>query len=299
MLSCVVTGLIAAAGAAACFESGYALQAFEARAAPPADALRASLLRRLLARPRWLIGTALTLFGALLQVVALRYAPVVVVQAVLALGLAGLVVLARVVLHERLGVVETAAVVAVAAGVGLIAAGAPERASGVAHTGVLVAAVVVLGGIAAAPFALRSGAPRPRLAVLGAVAGDGLAAVGLKLAADALAQQHWPGVLGGLVLAALSGALGLTAEMSALQRMPASRVGPLVVAGQVVIPVAVAALALGEELSGSPAVGLGLVLVIGGGLRLAASPGAVALRHPEAAEHDARGGGQLAEGGLG
>src|SRR4051812_9796162 len=97
MLSGMVPGLIAAVAAATCFETGYALQAPEARQVPRAGAL----LRRLVARRRWVAGTLLALAGAALQVLALSLAPVVVVQAVLALGLGGLLILARAVLHER------------------------------------------------------------------------------------------------------------------------------------------------------------------------------------------------------
>src|SRR5213079_1607404 len=103
MLPYMLPGLLAAIAAAACFETGYALQTLEARGGPSAEALRASLLRRLLARPRWLAGTALALVGAALQVLALSLAPVILVQAVLALGLVGLLALAHFVLGERIG----------------------------------------------------------------------------------------------------------------------------------------------------------------------------------------------------
>src|SRR4051812_13585336 len=96
-------GLVAAVLAAACYECGYVLQALEAKAAPAKLALRASLLGRLASRRRWLTGTALSLAGAGLQITALALAPVTLVQPVLALGVLGLLALARVRLGERVG----------------------------------------------------------------------------------------------------------------------------------------------------------------------------------------------------
>jgi drug/metabolite transporter (DMT)-like permease len=289
----MLLGLLAAAAAAVCYEGGYALQALEARSAPHHEALRASLLRRLLARPRWLIGTALTLVGAALQTLALAHAPVAVVQAVLALGLAGLLVLAHFVLHERIGVREVAAVAAVAAGVAVVASGAPARETTVASTGALIASLAVLGAVAVAPFALRGGPARPRLAVAGAAAADGLGAVALKLLADALSQGRLLGAAGALALAGAGGGLALTAEMSALQRLAAARVGPIVVAAQVVLPAVVAALALGEALTAG--VVAGLALTVAGAAVLAAVPGVLVLRGEAQLEHDGGGGRQVAE----
>ena len=290
----MTSGLLAAIGAATCFETGYALQAIEARGAPGAEALRASLMRRLLTRRRWLAGLLLTIGGAALQVLALSHAPVVVVQAVLAFGLVGLLVLARVVLHERIGVRALLAVVAVAGGVAIVAISAPANTSTISSKTALAVSLGVLGAITLAPFALRSRRPRPLLSVAAAAAGDGLGAVALKLVADALAQDRWWAVAGSLVLACAGGIMGLTAEMSALQRVAASRVGPLVVAAQVVVPAVVAAAALGEQLAAGTIVGLALTITGAGAL--ASVPGVVALQHPEVAEHDAGRAGELAEG---
>src|SRR4051794_13413117 len=118
-------GIAAAVAAAACYECGYVLQALEAREAPAEDALHASLLIRLASRRRWLAGTALTLLGAVLQVVALALAPVTVVQPVLAFGLVGLLALAHARLGERVGATEVVGVAAVIAGVAAVAAAGP------------------------------------------------------------------------------------------------------------------------------------------------------------------------------
>ena len=86
-------GLAAAAVAAACYETGYAFQALEARGVGPRHALRASLLGQLVRNRRWLGATALSLLGWPLQVLALALAPLALVQPALALGLLLLLVL--------------------------------------------------------------------------------------------------------------------------------------------------------------------------------------------------------------
>ena len=80
-------GFALALGAACCYETGYALQAIEARRAPTEKALRPSLMTYLVRRPLWVGATALSLLGWPLQIIALAHAPLTLVQPVLALGL--------------------------------------------------------------------------------------------------------------------------------------------------------------------------------------------------------------------
>ncbi|MCW3004918.1 MAG: hypothetical protein JWQ20_4216, partial [Conexibacter sp.] len=97
----VLAGIAAAAVAATCFDGAVLLQAREARDVDAEHALRLSLLRRLMARPRWVLGTALAVCGWPLQLVALSLAPITVVQPTLALGLVVLLVGGSRVLGER------------------------------------------------------------------------------------------------------------------------------------------------------------------------------------------------------
>jgi hypothetical protein len=137
-------------------------------------------------------------------------------------------------------------------------------------------AVALLVGLLAIPmllpFALRSLADA-RLRVLAAAAGDALAAVGLKLAADAAAPGTWPLVAAYAAGAALAGLLALTAEMSALQRIAATRVAPVVLAGQVLVPALAGPLVFDERWGRSTlgGVALGLLTVAGGAALLGAS----------------------------
>jgi drug/metabolite transporter (DMT)-like permease len=281
-------GVLLAFLAAGCYECGYVLQALEARVAPREAALRAALLAGLAARRRWLTGTALSVVGAALQVAALARAPLTVVQPVLALGLVALLAFARTALRERVGVVELAGVAAVIAGVALVATAGPGRSNRVDSVLALVLLLAPLAVVTLAPFALRGRSPL-WLASAAAAAGDAIAAIFLKLAADAAASGRPLLVIPALAAALAGGGLALTAEMSALRGMPATRVAPLVVGAQVVVPAVAGVAAFGETLSAGLAAG---VLAAGAGAALLGSSGVVAgVRIGEAeAVADQRGG---------
>jgi drug/metabolite transporter (DMT)-like permease len=265
-------GLICALAAAGCYESGYMLQALEARIAPREEALRASLLMRLLARPRWLAGTALSIAGAALQLAALALAPVTLVQPVLALGLVLLLVLAHRVLGEHIGARELVGSAALIAGIVEIAIESPERSNGVTSILALVLIAAPLALLTLLPFALRSRAPL-RLAMLAAAAGDSLAAIGLKLGADGAAVDRLGLAALAIAGAGAAGVLALTAEMSALRGLPASHVAPVVVAAQVIVPTVAAMTAFAEPVTAPLVFGVALA---GAGAALLGSSGAVA-----------------------
>jgi drug/metabolite transporter (DMT)-like permease len=252
---------------------------------------RASLgaLRALAARPAWLASIALGLAGFGLQVLALRHIPLSLVQPLLATGLLGLLAFSATVLGERVGGRELGAVLAIVAGVTVVALADPRRGedAGPGLAFVLVSAALAL--VALSAFAGR----RPRGAALlaAAIAADALAALAAAQAARAL-----PGVLptaAWCALAAAGGIAAVAAESAVLQRRGAARVAPVVLAGQVAVPVALAPLVIGER---SDSVGLlvsGLALVIGGSALLASSAGVdglarLALGKPE---HEIGGGG--------
>jgi drug/metabolite transporter (DMT)-like permease len=287
----MIAGIAVAAAAACCYEGAYVLQALEAREESGGARLQASLLRRLVRRPRWLFGTALSAVGALLQVFALTLAPLTVVQPTLALGLVLLLTLSATVLHEHVGRRELLGVAMVVCGVVLVAIMAPADTS--KSLGNLATAVMLglLGAVALLPFLLRRRLHDARLRVVAAAAGDAWAAIGLKLVADALQRHAWLPLIAWAVGALAAGALALTAEMSALQRIAATRVAPVVLAVQVLVPVIAGPLALGESWSGTPLDGVALaaaVLVVAGGAALLGASGAVA--GPRASGEDPGGG---------
>ena len=308
----MIGGIAVALAAAACFECAYVVQALEARHAGGGTVLQPTLLGRLLRRPRWVAGTALALGGAGLQVLALTLAPLTVVQPTLALGLVLLLALSATVLREPVGRRELVGVGAVVCGVAVVALVAPPdvgTADDAAATAVLL---VLLAVPALLPFLLRERLRDARLRVLAAAAGDALAAVALKLVADALDRGAWGVGIAWAALAGVAGLLALTAEMSALQRIAATRVAPVVLAAQVLVPVLAAPLVFGESWGdtalGGIVLGLAVLTVAGGAALLGASravadviagehgPGGLPAEHPE---HDVGGDGQAGEPGVG
>jgi drug/metabolite transporter (DMT)-like permease len=302
-------GFALALAAACCYETGYALQALEARRAPAERALRPSLIGHLVGRPVWIGATALSLLGWPLQIVALSQAPLTLVQPTLALGLLLLLVLGVRVLGEHVGVREMVAVVLIIGSVAVFAWAAPRDTGEVERGAGLVAALAILIAVALAPYAIalmRGSSAAKRggtrftlgrypmlLLVASAGAADGLAAFVAKI----VAQDATEGALVAVVLwAALVAAVvivGLLSESTALQSFAATRVAPTVLVMQIVIPVILAPLVGGERWSGTPLGGAVLAaalvtIAVGAGL-LASSPAVAQLAVGEAevgeAEH--------------
>ena len=268
----MLNGLLLALAGAICFECSFVLQALAVREVPAMRRPGVGALRRLVARPRWTLGILLGLAGFALQVLALRHAPLTLVQPVLASGLLLLLAFSVFVLRERVGRREVLAVIAIIAGVSAIALAQPARGETTNEIAFAVAAVG-LAAIALSAFVRRTASVGVLLA--SAVAADALAVLAAAQAARAL-----PEVLPTVAWCALAGVSGLTtlaSESAALQRRGASRVAPIVLAGQVAVPVALAPLLLDERWAATPA---GAPLLLGGLLAvviasaaLAASPG--------------------------
>jgi drug/metabolite transporter (DMT)-like permease len=275
-------GFVLALAAACCYETGYALQAIEARRAPADRALKPSLITYLLQRPLWVGASALSLLGWPLQIVALAHAPLTLVQPVLALGLLLLLVLGVRILGERVGPREIAAVILIIASVGVFAWAAPRNPGVVERSPGLVVALTILAVVTIAPYAISLVARRQYpmlLLVASAGAADGMAAFVAKIVAqDAssgalLAVVAWAALVGAVVI------VGLLSESTALQRFAATRVAPTVLVMQIVIPVVLAPLVGGEGWSNTPLGGAMLVmalLAVAAGAALLASSPAVA-----------------------
>src|ERR1700730_8375767 len=144
MLSLLI-GIALASGASTLYSLGIAVQALDARDASQRHALRISLLAHLVTRARWLFGTGMTVLGWPLQILALAYAPLVVVQPALASGLLVLLLVGERLLGERPGRRELAAVAAIVAGVAAIAALAPPHTTHHVHGLAVVVVLTLLG----------------------------------------------------------------------------------------------------------------------------------------------------------
>jgi drug/metabolite transporter (DMT)-like permease len=288
-------GFALALAAACCYETGYALQALEARRAPPGRALRPSLLGHLLGRPVWVGGIAVALVGWPLQIAALSQAPLTLVQPVLALGLLLLLALGVRVLGERVGTREILAVILIIGSVAVFAWAAPRETGDVERSAGLVVALAILIAGALAPYAigLVSRAAHPMLLlVASAGAADGLAAFVAKIVAQDASNGALVGVFIWSALVAAVVIIGLISESTALQRFAATRVAPTVLVMQIVIPVVLAPLVGGEGWGDTPLDGavLGLALVtiaLGAGL-LASSPAVAQLAVGEAEDSAGR-----------
>jgi drug/metabolite transporter (DMT)-like permease len=269
-------GIVAAIGASLLYNTSLALQALEAREVPGEHSLRLSLIGRLVRNRRWLGATALGLAGWPLEIVALLLAPLTVVQPCLASGLILLLWLGATRLGERPGRREWAAVAAIVLGVAGVALSAPERTTDHAGGAGLAVAALLIAILVLAPYALRGRARAlGTLAVISAGAGYAWTAIASKLLTDELAAGALLVAIAWLATAALSEALALLSEMSALQHRPATHVAPTMFAVQILVPVLLAPLLFSESWGSTPLGGVMLVasmaVAVGGTVLLAGS----------------------------
>lgn len=257
-------GVLLALVAALAFESSYLLLAAQARRVETPERPSTAFLGALLARPWWLLAMALNGVAFALELAALRLVSVIIVQPLLSIGLIGLVAAAGLVLGERVGPHAILAAAAVSVGVALVILGAPKHTSNV-RLGHPVLSAIVLGMLAvvvALPFARRSGGSAWRL-VAAAAAGDTLVAIAANEVARAGTARPVTAGLG-IAVVAVAGIAAVTSESAALQRLPASRVGPIVSSVQAVLPVLLIGLLGRAQWSSAPEHGLvlaaGLVL---------------------------------------
>jgi drug/metabolite transporter (DMT)-like permease len=273
----VVAGLVLAFTTSILYATAVAMQALEAREAPGEHHLRLSLLRGLVKKPRWVVGTLLALCGWAAQVGALLLIPLTLVEPALATSLIVLLVIGARVLGEPVGRREVASVTVMTIGIAMLAWAAPNRETD-HETGVgLVVALAVLAALALLPYALaRIGRPVGLLIATGAGAAYACDGLTTKFFSDDFANRAWLGLILWGVVMGLAAAIGTLSEMSALQRRPATQVAPIILALTTLVPVALAPVLVGETWSGSPwlriALGASIVLIVAGAGVLAASP---------------------------
>jgi drug/metabolite transporter (DMT)-like permease len=266
-------GLLCGIVASVLFNVGIALQAIEARAAPPEEGLRVSLLGDLLRRPRWVAGLLLGALGLPFEIVAFATAPFVVIEPILACGLLVLIAVGTRLLGERPTVDVVAGVIAIIAGTALIAWGAPPHSE--QHRGPVAVVVVMalLVGLSLVPFLLRGTRLDTALVPnLGSACGFAATNVAAKLMADDIGGNHYPEAVAWLFVAGFAGIAATISGMTALQRRPATTVVPISTAVQTFLPVALEPLFLTESwraaelggallLAGIIVMGIGTVLV--------------------------------------
>lgn len=253
-------GIVTAVGASCLYNTSIALQALQVRDVHHEHSLKPSLLGKLLQNKRWLGATALGLIGWPLEIVALLFAPLTVVQPCLASGLIVLLWLGVRKLGETPGAREYLAVAAIVAGVAGVAWAAPERTTEHAATWAIALALGIVAIPIVLPYLLRGRAlAAGMIAVISAGCGYAWTAIASKLLTNELAEGALLIAVAWLATAILSEALALLSEMSALQKRPATHVAPVMFAFQVLVPVILAPLIFMEKWSGTPLDGGALV----------------------------------------
>ena len=283
----VALGAVAAVTASALFSVGLVLQSLEASAISPGEALRLSLVRRLLRRPRWLLGGALMIVGFGFHVGALTLAPLTVVQPSLAAGLLVLLALGARMDAAPVRARELAAVGAISLGVVGVTITAPARTTAGANAVPLALALGGLAIVALLPYALAlvRGSRRAggTLAALGAGSAYALTGLTTKLLSDGAATADWDAAAFWLVTTALAATLALVDQTMALQRRAATQVGVVIYVVPVVVPVLLAPLLVGEDWGSSPMGGVVLTLSLAvacAGTAVLAGSSSSSLEHP-------------------
>jgi drug/metabolite transporter (DMT)-like permease len=274
-MSSVALGVLLAALASVLFNLAIVIQAQEVREVHKDPRVHLGLLVRLLRRPRWLLGTAMGLLAFPLQTIALLWAPLTAVQPADAAGLLVLLFLGTRMLHERVGRREVIAVAAIIVGIVVLTIAAPKRAVTHVEGAKVIVPIVAVALVALTPVVLRRWVGAGSLTVvIGAGFAFALGAFCAKIVADALDRHAWAAMVVAIGLAALAAAVGTVSEQTALQRRQATQVAPIIFAIELLVPVALAVLVVGEDWERSSLIGilLALGLVVAGALALARTP---------------------------
>jgi hypothetical protein len=274
----IVLACLAALAAATLYAAAVTLQALEARRAPADLHLRASLIVFLFKRRLWVLGTALGLLGWPLQALALAFAPLALVQPIMALSVVGLLAAGHRILGEPITGRSALATLAILGGIGILAVTVP-RGGGSGNGGLLVVALAGLGVLAVAPLLPLPGRPVPASGLaFAAGAAYVLVALTTTLLDSALGRGAWWPAVAWLVLSAASAGVGGITEMSAFRLAPATVVAPMIFAMETVAPALLGPL-LGQRLgsgAASLAIDLGGLVLVGLGVILLARSRSVA-----------------------
>jgi drug/metabolite transporter (DMT)-like permease len=232
-----LVGAAAALLASVLFNLGLALQALEARKAPKSLDLRVGLVWRLLHKPRWVLGQVLGTVGVGPQVYALSLAPFVVVQPLLAVGLLLLLAIGSRVLDESVGPLGFVGVLAIIAGVALVAWGAPGHTE--AHRGgfTVLGVAAFLTVLSVLPFALkRTRWDSANVVMVASGAGFAGTNVATKLFGDDVGLHHWTQAISWGVIGLALGVTATITGMTAFQRRRATIVVPVTTSVQTFLP---------------------------------------------------------------
>jgi hypothetical protein len=270
----VIGGLLLALVSAALINLGFLVQHRALARAPAAGGMR-SRLSWSLRNPVWLSGQAVGWLGFGLQIVAIAIAPLALVQAFAAGGLALSVPLAAGVFRHRVTRGQALAVLVVAAGLAALPLGFSTMADRL-HSGPLIAALAV--GTAAGVALARVRAPAARAAAAGIF--YGLADAAIKAVSLNWHRHGAASLAGGWALvAAMATFAGFLCFQAALETGAPVPAISLMTAGTALVALACGLGAFGESLGAGVAAsvlhGLAIVVVLAGVPALAAAHTAI------------------------
>lgn len=269
----MVAGLLAALGAALLYGGATVLEAVAAQRVEAADHVDPRLLVRMLGQLRFVAGIVLDLGGFALSILALRSLPLFAVQAAIASSIGVTALLEVVFLKAHIGRRRGLVLVAIAAGLVLLAASAaadhavPVGATARWLLAAGVAAVAVTAGLAG-----RVGTGDAAAARLGLVAGLGFG--GMAVCARVIVLPHHLLSLAHDALAwelAAYGVLGMLLLTTAMQRGTATAATAACFAAETVVPAIIGVAWLGDRARSGlwPAAIAGFALTAAGSVVLA------------------------------
>ncbi|MFI1782736.1 DMT family transporter [Streptomyces rubiginosohelvolus] len=261
--------------------SASVLQRRAAMEVPDSDAMRLSLMTRLVRQKVWLAGIGLVIVAAVCQAIALATGPIAVVQPIFVIELPLTLLVAGLVMRVRADAVVWSGVAAVTAGLALgMAAAAPVEGRDTVEDFAWIPALLVTGvfeaGLIVAALRTRGNA---RAALLGLAAACGYALTA-ALMKDAMANLDDGGVIAllaswQLYATAAAGVGALFLLQNALQAGSLVAVQPMLTLGDALISILYGVTLFDEELRTGwwllPEL-VALALIATGCVRLARTP---------------------------
>lgn len=270
----LLLGLVAAVAAAGGNAGAALLEAMATR--------RASSAAGVVLSPMYIVGLLLDILGWVLTVVALRYMPIVAVQAIVAGQVVITVVASHWVFDTPLRRVDLVAAAANVVGLALLVASASTEENPQGSTAATVALIVVFGVLLAVGVLVALRSRRATLVAFMAGLSFGGTAVAVRLV-------HLEGSLGHIVATILAdpvawaliayAALGLGLYTVALSRGAVGPVVAVLAVTETLVPGLLGLLVLGDGIRSGwwPGFVLGLLLALGGVTMLSRSPAQASL----------------------
>ena len=255
-------------GAAVCFALGSVLQHRAATHTPTEECMRPALLRRLVARPTWLLANAANLFAFGLQLLAVRRGSLLVVQSLLVTTLLFALPLGAAMAHRRLTSRDWMGAITVVLGLAVFLVVAKPVVGDKEATLTGWVLVALTCGVPAAILAEAGHRTHSnsRATYLAAAAGIvyGVTAAVTKESAEVLDRGLWRAVVSWEPYALIALALvGLLVSQSAFQSGDLKVSLPLLTLGEPLVASVIALVLFHESIVASPAAGVVEALALG------------------------------------